>query len=80
MPRDDDETTSHDRVPVPEAFYRDAEPPMPARDDPHWVEFSADEPTDDLPPWTMMAVPVIIGVVMLLHGVLALILLYFMQH
>ena len=79
MASDDDRPESESRTAVPAAFYRDATAPLPPRDDPHWVEFATDEPSDDLPEWGLMAIPIIIAVVMILHGVLGIILWYLLQ-
>ncbi len=63
------------RTDIPAAFYRDAPPPMPPRDDPHWVEFYPADTSDTLPEWLLWALPLGLIGVMVLHGVLAIVLL-----
>ena len=80
MPGNDDraESTSTGRTAIPAAFSRDAAPPPPPRDDPHWVEFyptDASDASDSLPEWLLWGLPLGLAGVMMLHGVLALVLL-----
>lgn len=63
------------RTAIPPAFYRDAPPPTPPRDDPHWVEFYPADASDTLPEWLLWALPLGLVGVMVLHGVLAVVLL-----
>lgn len=74
MTGDDGISKSESRWEVPAAFYRDAPPPRPSRDDPHWVEFDAEPETEDLPEWLVTAMPVVLLIIFLLHAVLGVVL------
>jgi len=78
MSSDDDEAGPTHRTAVPAAFYRDTAPPPPAKDDPHWAEFGDADGSDSLPEWMLLAGPAVLLGFMALHGVLAVLLWFFL--
>lgn len=64
---------------IPAAFYRNDTPPPPPASDPHYVEFETRKEFDTLPDWLLMAMPVVVLLVALLHGAVAVILLWLLH-
>lgn len=79
MTGDDGISSPESRWEVPAAFYRDAPPSTPPRDDPHWMEFDAASETDDLPRWMLLAMPAVLLAIFMLHVILGIVLWLIMR-